>query len=185
MLVRAFGVTYGLDVVVSNSSNNYGPFQHPEKFVPTVALSALEDRPIPIYGDGRNVRDWLYVEDHADALLRVLERGRTGETYLVGGDAEVANLDLADRLCAVLDRMRPRADGRPHADAITHVADRPGHDFRYALDTSKVRRELDWSPSVHLDEGLERTVRWMLDHPERVAEARARGFTTRRLGLGR
>jgi dTDP-glucose 4,6-dehydratase len=185
MMVRAFAVTYGLDVVVSNSSNNYGPFQHPEKFIPTVILAALEDRPIPIYGDGENVRDWLHVEDHADALLAVLDRGRPGELYVVGGEAEVSNLALARELCASLDRLSPRPDGRPHQDAIQFVTDRPGHDFRYALDITKIREELGWAPAVGLHEGLEGTVRWYLDNPGWIAAARARGFRARRIGLRR
>ena len=184
LMVRAWGRTYGLNTVVTWCSNNYGPRQHPEKLVPTVILSALEERPIPLYGRGENVRDWLYVADHAEALLTALDRAAPGETYAFGGEAEVANIDLARRLCAVLDRLRPRLSGG-YADLIRFVDDRPGHDLRYAIDPSKARRALGWSPRTSLDEGLERTVRWWLDHPERLAAARERGLVGARLGLKR
>jgi dTDP-glucose 4,6-dehydratase len=185
LLARAWGATYGLNVVTTNCSNNYGPFQHPEKLIPTVVLSALEGRPIPIYGGGANVRDWLFVEDHAEALLLVLEKGRAGETYAIGAQAEAANLDLAHRLCGVLDTIAPRKDGGAYAEQISFVDDRPGHDFRYALDASKIRADLGWTPRVGLDEGLEQTVRWMLDNPGWIAAARAGGFDGGRLGLSR
>ena len=162
MLVRAWGQTYGLPVVISNCSNNYGPFQFPEKLIPVVILNALAERPIPVYGEGRNVRDWLYVEDHADALLHIAVHGRLGETYNVGGDAELSNIELVQRLCALLDEERPRANAAGYGDLITFVEDRPGHDFRYAIDASKAARELNWRPSMSLDEGLRATVRWYL-----------------------
>ncbi|NEX94392.1 dTDP-glucose 4,6-dehydratase [Caulobacter sp. 17J65-9] len=185
LLARAWGATYGLNVVTTNCSNNYGPFQHPEKLIPTVVLSALEGRPIPIYGGGLNVRDWLYVEDHAEALLLVLDKGRAGETYAIGARAEAANLDLARRLCGVLDTVAPRKDGGAYAEQISFVDDRPGHDFRYALDASKIQADLGWTPRIALDEGLEQTVRWMLDNPGWIAAARAGGFDGGRLGLSR
>ena len=161
-LVRAWHETYGLPVVLSNCSNNYGPYHFPEKLVPVVILNALAGRPIPVYGQGLNVRDWLYVEDHADALLTVLARGRVGSSYNIGGENEATNLDLVHRICAVLDAKRPR--GAPHAELVTFVDDRPGHDLRYAIDPARIREDLGWRPSVTLDEGLERTVQWYLDN---------------------
>ena len=161
-LVRAWGETYGLPHVLTNCSNNYGPFHFPEKLIPVVILNALSGKPIPVYGRGENVRDWLYVEDHADALLTVLTRGQTGRSYAIGGENEVRNIDLVQKICALLDRMRPA--NHPYADQIAFVADRPGHDARYAIDPARIRDELGWRPSVTLDEGLARTVRWYLDN---------------------
>jgi dTDP-glucose 4,6-dehydratase len=165
--VRAWHHTYGLDAVTTNCSNNYGPRQYPEKLLPVVILSAAAGRAIPVYGTGGNVRDWLYVDDHADALRRAFERGTAGETYAIGGDAERTNLDLVRTICAVLDRLRP--DGAPHERLVAFVDDRPGHDLRYAIDATKARRDLGWTPATTLDAGLENTVRWYLDHPEWVA----------------
>ena len=162
-LVRAWGETYGLPVVLTNCSNNYGPYHFPEKLVPVVILNALAGKPLPIYGQGANIRDWLYVEDHAEALLLVLEKGAVGRSYNIGGENERTNLDLVRTLCAILDRLRPKAAGS-YADQIAFVADRPGHDARYAIDPSRIRRELGWRPSVTVEEGLERTVRWYLDN---------------------
>jgi dTDP-glucose 4,6-dehydratase len=159
-LVRAWHETYGLPVVLSNCSNNYGPFHFPEKLVPVVILNALAGRDIPVYGAGANVRDWLYVEDHADALLTVLTKGETGRSYNIGGENEARNIDLVKTLCAILDRKRPKAT--PYADQIRFVADRPGHDQRYAIDPTRIRNELGWRPSVTLEEGLEKTVDWYL-----------------------
>jgi len=159
-LVRAWHETYGLPTVMTNCSNNYGPFHFPEKLIPVVILNALHGRPIPVYGQGLNVRDWLYVEDHAEALLAVVERGAVGRSYNVGGNAEARNIDLVRKLCAILDRHHPQ--GAPHDRLISFVADRPGHDLRYAIDASRIRDELGWRPSVTLDEGLERTVAWYL-----------------------
>jgi dTDP-glucose 4,6-dehydratase len=161
-LVRAWHETYGLPVVLTNCSNNYGPFHFPEKLVPVVILNALQGRPIPVYGAGENVRDWLYVEDHADALLLVLEKGRTGRSYSIGGENEARNIDLVRTICTLMDEMRPA--GAPHERLITFVADRPGHDARYAIDPARIRAELGWRPSVTLEEGLRRTVRWYLDN---------------------
>lgn len=161
-LVRAWGETYGLPHVLTNCSNNYGPFHFPEKLIPVVILNALSGKPIPVYGRGENVRDWLYVEDHADALLTVLTRGQTGRTYAIGGENEARNIDLVQKICALLDQMRPA--NHPYADQIAFVADRPGHDARYAIDPARIRDELGWRPSVTLDEGLARTVRWYLDN---------------------
>ena len=161
-LVRAWHETYGLPVVMTNCSNNYGPFHFPEKLVPVVILNALHGRPIPIYGAGENVRDWLYVEDHADALLTVLRRGELGRSYNIGGENEARNIDLVRTICGLLDEMRP--DGAPHDRLIEFVTDRPGHDARYAIDPARMRKELGWRPSVTLEEGLRRTVRWYLDN---------------------
>jgi dTDP-glucose 4,6-dehydratase len=163
-LVRAWHETYGLPVVMTNCSNNYGPYHFPEKLIPVVILNALQGRPIPVYGTGNNVRDWLYVEDHADALLLVLEQGRVGRSYNIGGENEARNIDLVGMICALMDEMRP--DGAPHARLITFVTDRPGHDARYAIDPARIRDELGWRPSVTLEQGLRRTVRWYLDNAD-------------------
>lgn len=161
-LVRAWAETYGLPVVLTNCSNNYGPFHFPEKLIPVTILNALHGRPIPVYGNGENIRDWLYVEDHADALLLVLQKGQLGRSYNIGGENERRNIDLVRTICALLDEMAPKAT--PHADLITFVTDRPGHDARYAIDPSRIREELGWRPSVTVEEGLRRTVRWYLDN---------------------
>ena len=162
-LVRAWAETYGLPVVLSNCSNNYGPYHFPEKLIPVVILNALAGKPLPIYGDGSNVRDWLYVEDHADALLCVLEKGAVNRSYNIGGENERSNLELVQTLCAILDEKRPRDSG-PYADLITFVTDRPGHDARYAIDPARIRNELGWSPSVTVEQGLAQTVQWYLDN---------------------
>ncbi|MCX7897922.1 MAG: dTDP-glucose 4,6-dehydratase [Rhodocyclaceae bacterium] len=167
-LVRAWHHTYGLPILITNCSNNYGPYQFPEKLIPLMILNALADKPLPIYGRGDNVRDWLYVEDHARALKLVFERGQPGATYCIGGHNEKTNLEVVDAICALLDRLRPRADGRSHAHLKTFVADRPGHDKRYAIDASKIRRELGWQPLETFATGLEKTVRWYLDNAQWV-----------------
>ena len=161
-LVRAWGETFGLPVVLTNCSNNYGPFHFPEKLVPVVILNALAGKPIPVYGEGLNVRDWLFVEDHADALLLVLQKGALGRSYNVGGENEARNIDLVRTICGILDQKRPKAT--PYADQITFVEDRAGHDLRYAIDPTRIREELGWRPSVTVEEGLERTVQWYLDN---------------------
>lgn len=161
-LVRAWHETYGLPVVLSNCSNNYGPFHFPEKLVPVVILNALAGKPIPVYGDGGNIRDWLYVEDHADALLTVLENGTLGRSYNIGGENEAKNIDLVRMICTHMDELHPA--GAPHEQLIQFVADRPGHDRRYAIDPTRMRSELGWKPSVTLDQGLRRTVEWYLNN---------------------
>lgn len=181
-LVRAWNETYGLPVVLSNCSNNYGPFHFPEKLIPVIILNALAGKPLPIYGDGSNIRDWLFVEDHADALLLVLEKGQTGRSYNIGGENERTNLALVKTLCAILDAKRPKASGS-YADQITFVADRPGHDARYAIDPSRIRRELGWRPSVTVEEGLEKTVQWYLDHESWWRALQTRQGVGRRLGM--
>jgi dTDP-glucose 4,6-dehydratase len=163
-LVRAWHETYGLPIVLTNCSNNYGLFQFPEKLIPVVILNALARKPIPVYGKGENVRDWLYVKDHADALLTVLERGEVGRGYNIGGENEVTNIDLVRMICRLLDAARP--EGGPHERLITFVTDRPGHDRRYAIDSTRIREELGWRPSVTLEQGLERTVQWYLNNED-------------------
>ena len=181
-LVRAWFETYGLPVVLTNCSNNYGPYHFPEKLIPVVILNALAGKPLPIYGDGSNVRDWLYVEDHADALLLVLEKGPVGRSYNIGGENERTNLDLVRTLCASLDRLRPKASGS-YADQITFVTDRPGHDARYAIDPTRIRTELGWRPSVTVEEGLEKTVRWYLGNEAWWRALQERQGVGERLGV--
>ncbi|WP_374637515.1 dTDP-glucose 4,6-dehydratase [Paracoccus sp. (in: a-proteobacteria)] len=179
-LVRAWHETYGLPVVLTNCSNNYGPFHFPEKLVPVVILNALHGRPIPVYGDGGNVRDWLYVEDHADALLLVLEKGELGRSYNIGGENEAKNIDLVRTICAEMDRLRPA--NAPHERLISFVTDRPGHDRRYAIDPDRIRTELGWRPSVTVEEGLRRTVEWYLDNEDWWRPLLARAGVGERLG---
>ena len=182
---RAWHRTFGLPVMISHCSNNYGPRQMPEKLVPVAILAALEGRPIPVYGDGRNVRDWLFVEDHARALEVIADRGESGRVYNVGADAETTNIDLVRAICGWMDELVPDSPHRPHADLIAFVADRPGHDRRYALDSSRVRREFGWRPSLDLHEGLGRTVRWYLENRWWWRSIRDGGFEDRRRqGLG-
>jgi dTDP-glucose 4,6-dehydratase len=180
-LVRAWGRTYGLPVVLTNCANNYGPFQFPEKLIPTVITRALEGKTIPVYGDGRQVRDWLHVDDHAEALLLVLGGGRLGETYCIGGDSTKRNIEVISILCEHLDAMAPA--NTAHAEKITFVADRPGHDFRYSIDASKLKAELGWEPRMDLKAGMEDTVRWYVDNHDWVEGIRQRGFQSERLGL--
>ena len=170
-LVRAYHHTYGLPVVTTNCSNNYGPFQFPEKLIPLMIANALEGKPLPVYGDGRQVRDWLYVTDHCEAIRVALARGRPGETYNVGGDAQKRNIDVVNAICDELQQLRPREGG--YRGLIASVADRPGHDRRYAIDASKIRRELGWSPRETFATGLAKTVRWYLDNPQWVAQVKS------------
>jgi dTDP-glucose 4,6-dehydratase len=182
-LVRAWHETYGLPIVMTNCSNNYGPYHFPEKLVPVVILNALAGKPLPIYGNGTNVRDWLYVEDHADALLLVLQKGEIARSYNIGGENELTNLELVKTLCRVLDTMRPKSEGS-YADQIIFVADRPGHDARYAIDPTRIRTELGWRPSVTVQEGLERTVSWYLDNAAWWRPLQERQGVGQRLGQG-
>jgi dTDP-glucose 4,6-dehydratase len=163
-LVRAYHHTYGLPVLTTNCSNNYGPYHFPEKLIPLAIVHALAGKPLPVYGDGQQVRDWLYVADHCSAIRRVLEAGRPGETYNIGGWNEQPNLEVVRMVCALLDELRPRADGRSYADQVTFVKDRPGHDRRYAIDARKIERELGWKPAESFATGLRKTVQWTLDH---------------------
>ena len=181
-LVRAFHHTYGLPVLTTNCSNNYGPYQFPEKLIPLVIAKALAGEPLPVYGDGLNVRDWLYVGDHCDAIRTVLERGRVGETYNVGGDAERTNITVVRTICALLDARRPLADGRARESLITYVKDRPGHDRRYAIDADKLKGELGWAPTVTFDEGMARTVDWYLDNAPWVQRVLDGSYRLERIG---
>ncbi|WP_317056209.1 dTDP-glucose 4,6-dehydratase [Roseovarius rhodophyticola] len=183
-LVRAWQETYGLPVVLTNCSNNYGPYHFPEKLIPVTILNALGGKPLPIYGDGSNIRDWLYVEDHADALLLVLEKGKLGRSYNIGGENERTNLELVKTLCSILDDLRPRSDGKLYADQIEFVTDRPGHDARYAIDPSRIRDELGWRPSVTVEEGLRKTVKWYLDNEAWWQALLNRDGVGKRLGTG-
>ena len=167
-LVRAWHHTYGLPVLTTNCSNNYGPYHFPEKLIPLCILNALNGKPLPIYGDGQQIRDWLYVKDHCSAIRRVLEAGQLGETYNVGGWNEKANLDVVNTLCTILDELKPRADGQSYATQITFVQDRPGHDRRYAIDARKLEKELGWKPQETFETGIKKTVQWYLDNQEWV-----------------
>jgi dTDP-glucose 4,6-dehydratase len=182
-LVGAWHHTYGLPTLITNCSNNYGPFHFPEKLIPLVTLKALEGAPLPVYGKGENVRDWLFVEDHARALQTVFERGVPGQTYNVGGNAERQNIEVVRRICATLDRLRPRADGKSYAEQISFVTDRPGHDLRYAIDASKLKRELGWEPRETFESGLEKTVTWYLKNESWWRPIQQRAYGGQRLGL--
>jgi dTDP-glucose 4,6-dehydratase len=181
-LVRSFHRTYGLPVLTTHCSNNYGPFQFPEKLVPLMILKAVAGEPLPVYGDGGNVRDWLHVEDHCAALARVLAAGQVGETYNIGGNSERRNIDLVRDICRLLDTRMPRPDARARESLITFVADRPGHDRRYAIDARRIRDELGWTPSIRLDEGLSRTLDWYLANPDWVRRAQSGRYGGERLG---
>jgi dTDP-glucose 4,6-dehydratase len=182
-LVRSFQHTYHFPTLTTNCSNNYGPYHFPEKLIPLVILNALEGKPLPVYGDGMQIRDWLYVEDHAAAIWLVLRHGRVSETYNIGGLNERPNLEIVRRICALLDQKSPRSDGKSYADQITYVADRPGHDRRYAIDSTKLRRELGWQPKENFDTGIEKTVAWYLTHRTWAADITATRYARERLGV--
>ena len=175
-LVRAYHHTYGLPVLTTNCSNNYGPFHFPEKLIPLMIVNALAGKPLPVYGDGMQVRDWLYVKDHCSAIRRVLEAGRLGEVYNVGGWNEKPNIEIVNTVCALLDELRPRADGQPYASQISYVTDRPGHDRRYAIDARKLEAELGWKPAETFESGIRKTVQWYLDHPDWVAHVQSGAY---------
>ncbi|MCE1243770.1 dTDP-glucose 4,6-dehydratase [Oryzomicrobium sp.] len=177
-LVRAYHHTYGLPVLTTNCSNNYGPYHFPEKLIPLMIVNALAGKPLPVYGDGMQVRDWLYVKDHCSAIRRVLAAGRLGETYNVGGWNEKPNIEIVHTLCDLLDEMRPRDDGQPYRTQIIHVADRPGHDRRYAIDARKIERELGWRPAETFESGIRKTVRWYLDNQDWVANVQSGAYRT-------
>jgi dTDP-glucose 4,6-dehydratase len=183
-LVRAWHHTYGLPTLTTNCSNNYGPYQFPEKLIPLIILNALAGKPLPVYGDGQQVRDWLYVHDHVDAINAVLGRGRPGEVYNIGGMAERTNLQVVNAICDLLDERRPAADGKPRRSLITHVADRPGHDRRYAIDCDKLIGELGWRPAVDFEGGLARTIDWYLANGEWIGRVQDGSYQGERLGLG-
>ncbi|MDM9587713.1 dTDP-glucose 4,6-dehydratase [Pseudomonas asiatica] len=175
-LVRSYHHTYGLPVLTTNCSNNYGPYHFPEKLIPLMIVNALAGKPLPVYGDGQQIRDWLYVKDHCSAIRRVLEAGKTGEVYNVGGWNEKLNLEIVNRVCALLDELRPRADGKPYAEQITYVTDRPGHDRRYAIDARKLERELGWKPAETFETGIRKTVAWYLDNQEWVQNVQSGSY---------
>ena len=175
-LVRAYHHTYGLPVVTTNCSNNYGPYQFPEKLIPLMIANALAGKPLPIYGDGQQIRDWLYVSDHCVAIRRVLEAGRLGETYNIGGWNEKPNLDIVHAICDLLGELRPRADGKSYREQITYVTDRPGHDRRYAIDATKIERELGWRPAETFETGIRKTIQWYLDHAQWVANVQSGAY---------
>ncbi|RZA04873.1 MAG: NAD-dependent epimerase/dehydratase family protein, partial [Proteobacteria bacterium] len=175
-LVRAWQRTYGLPTLVTNCSNNYGPCHFPEKLIPLIILNALEGKALPIYGKGNQIRDWLYVEDHARALYQVVTEGEVGETYNIGGHNEKQNIEVVHTVCALLDELCPQSPHRPHAQLITHVQDRPGHDVRYAIDASKIQRELGWTPVETFESGIRKTVQWYLDNPEWVNRVKSGAY---------
>jgi dTDP-glucose 4,6-dehydratase len=175
-LVRAYHHTYGLPVLTTNCSNNYGPFHFPEKLIPLMIVNAQAGKPLPVYGDGQQIRDWLYVKDHCSAIRRVLEAGQLGETYNVGGWNEQPNLDIVHTVCALLDELKPRADGKPYNAQITYVTDRPGHDRRYAIDARKIEQQLGWKPAETFQSGIRKTVQWYLDNPQWVADVLSGGY---------
>ncbi|HLL18332.1 MAG TPA: GDP-mannose 4,6-dehydratase, partial [Rubrivivax sp.] len=181
-LVRAFHHTYGLPVLTTNCSNNYGPYHFPEKLIPLVIAKALAGEPLPVYGDGKNVRDWLFVADHCAAIRKVLEKGRVGETYNVGGDAERQNIEVVETICRLLDQRRPCQDGKPRAAQITFVKDRPGHDRRYAIDASKLQNELGWKPEHSFEQGIAATVDWYLAHQDWVRRVLDGSYRLERIG---
>ncbi|CRN04909.1 dTDP-glucose 4,6-dehydratase [Pseudomonas sp. URMO17WK12:I11] len=175
-LVRAWARTYGLPTLVTNCSNNYGPFHFPEKLIPLVILNALEGKPLPIYGKGDQIRDWLYVEDHARALYKVVTEGKVGETYNIGGHNEKQNIEVVRTVCSLLDELRPDSEFIPHAELLTYVRDRPGHDLRYAIDASKIKRELGWTPEETFESGIRKTVLWYLNNPEWVNHVKSGSY---------
>jgi dTDP-glucose 4,6-dehydratase len=175
-LVRAYHHTYGFPTLTTNCSNNYGPYHFPEKLIPLMILNALDGKPLPVYGDGLNIRDWLFVRDHCEAICQVIEKGTCGETYNVGGINEIRNIDVVTTVCRKLDVLRPRADGTKYESLITYVADRPGHDRRYAIDARKIERELGWRPAETFATGIRKTVQWYLDNPEWVAHVQSGSY---------
>jgi dTDP-glucose 4,6-dehydratase len=181
--VRAYFHTYGLPTLITNCSNNYGPYQFPEKLIPLMILNAIEGKPLPIYGDGQNIRDWLFVEDHCRAIRLVLDQGIPGETYNIGGAAERPNLWLVQQLCQILDELQPNSPHVPHLNLVSYVKDRPGHDRRYAIDFGKLRTELGWSPQENIESGLRKTVQWYLDHSDWCRQVAAQTYERQRLGL--
>ncbi|NOZ08925.1 MAG: dTDP-glucose 4,6-dehydratase [FCB group bacterium] len=183
-LVRAWHHTYRLPVLITNCSNNYGPYQFPEKLIPLMILNCLSQKPLPVYGKGANIRDWLYVEDHCAALYRVLEKGRIGETYNIGGNTEKTNLEVVRSICRILDRLRPSPELGSYSELITFVQDRPGHDLRYAIDASRIRTELGWEPAESFETGMEKTINWYLENRSWWRNIQERKYQQQRLGMG-
>jgi len=182
-LVRAWHRTYDFPALITNCSNNYGPYQFPEKLVPLMIANCIDEKPLPIYGDGLNVRDWLYVKDHCDAIDTVLQNGRIGETYNIGGNSEIRNIDIVKIICSVLDELRPRTNGNPYSELITYVKDRPGHDYRYAIDASKLKNELGWIPKETFETGIRKTVQWYLENENWWRQIQDGSYNQERLGL--
>jgi dTDP-glucose 4,6-dehydratase len=182
-LVNAWHKTFALPVLQTNCSNNYGPYQFPEKLIPLMIINCLHEKPLPVYGQGANIRDWLYVADHCQALWQVLNMGKIGESYNIGGGNEIKNIDIVKDICAIMDTIRPRANGKSHQDLITFVADRPGHDYRYAIDFSKIKNELGWKPSHSYHSGLKKTVRWYIDHADWWQAIQEKKYNLERLGV--
>ena len=175
-LVRAYHYTYGLPTLTTNCSNNYGPYHFPEKLIPLMIVNALAGKNLPVYGDGMQIRDWLYVKDHCSAIRRVLEAGKVGEVYNIGGWNEKPNIEIVKTICTLLDELRPKADGKSYFNQITYVTDRPGHDRRYAIDASKIHTELGWKPAETFDSGIRKTVQWYIDHPDWVAKVQSGSY---------
>ena len=182
-LVRAWNRTYDLPTLITNCSNNYGPFQFPEKLIPLIIINCLNDKPLPVYGNGTNVRDWLFVKDHCSAISSVLKNGEIGHTYNIGGDNEIKNIDVVNTICSILDELLPREDGRSFSELIDFVKDRPGHDFRYAINADKIKRDLDWSPKESFDSGIRKTIHWYLDNHSWWQSIQNKTYRQERLGV--
>ena len=182
-IVRAWGNTYGLPVLITNCSNNYGPYQFPEKLIPLMIANCIDEKPLPVYGEGSNVRDWLYVGDHCNAIYSVLTNGNIGETYNIGGNNEIKNIDIVNKICMILDNLRPRKNSLTYSELITFVKDRPGHDFRYAIDSSKIQSELDWEPIESFESGIYKTIKWYLENNEWTKNILSGDYKLTRLGL--
>ena len=184
-LVRAWGNTYGLPILITNCSNNYGPYQFPEKLIPLMIANCIDEKPLPVYGQGSNVRDWLYVGDHCNAIYSVLKNGICGETYNIGGNNEIKNIDIVNKVCTTLDKLRPRKNSLTYSELITFVEDRPGHDFRYAIDSSKIQSELDWKPFESFESGIYKTIKWYLDNETWWRDIQKKHYQQERLGLNK
>ena len=182
-LVRAWNRTYGLPILITNCSNNYGPFQFPEKLIPLTIINCLQKRPLPVYGEGKNIRDWLYVNDHCRAIYKVLLKGVVGETYNIGGNNEIKNIDVVTKICIILDRLKPMSNGKKYSEMIKYVKDRPGHDFRYAINSGKINTQLNWHPVESFDSGLEKTIAWYLDNTKWWNQIQNNTYRQERLGV--
>jgi dTDP-glucose 4,6-dehydratase len=182
-LVRAWERTYGLPIIISNCSNNYGPYQFPEKLIPLMILNCLAEESLPVYGTGENVRDWLYVDDHCEAIYTIIEKGKIGETYNIGGNNEIQNIEIVNTICSILDEIKPSENGNSYTDLITYVKDRPGHDFRYAIDSSKLKNELNWSPNETFESGIKKTINWYLENQSWWQDIQNNTYQQERLGV--
>ena len=182
-LVRAWHRTYGFPALITNCSNNYGPYQFPEKLIPLMIANCVDEKPLPVYGEGLNVRDWLFVEDHCDAIYEVLQHGAIGETYNIGGHNEIRNINIVNTICSILDELKPRSNGQTYSELITYVTDRPGHDFRYAIDASKIKNDLGWTPKETFETGIRKTIQWYLDHEDWWRKIQDGTYNQERLGV--